>query len=440
VIKAMLESIGVPISKLKFVRGTDYQLSREYTLDVYKLSTVVSEHDAKKAGAEVVKQSGNPLLSGMLYPLLQALDEQYLGVDAQFGGIDQRKIFTFALENLPRLGYAERIHLMNTMVPGLTGDKMSSSEPDTKIDLLDSRESITTKIEKKAFCEPGNVEKNGILSFIKMVLFPLSSGKFVINRSDSFGGELEYTSYDQIHEDFETKKLHPKDLKIGVIDALDKLLAPIRAKFETQEMKDLISKAYPPEPKKHHAPAAAPAKEHEKEKSGPTPDEIAKLELRVGKIVKASKHPGADHLMVEEIDVGDKEGPRSIVSGIAKHYTPEQLEGKKVVVVCNLKPSNFKGVKSAGMVLAASKGEGADEKVELVLPPADCDVGERISFVVPQAATVEVVDPKKKDTLKEVLPFIETNAHCEVTFNKSILFTTSKGPCTVSTLANAPVH
>ena len=73
-------------------------LSREYTLDVYRLSSMVSEHDAKKAGAEVVKQSQNPLISGLLYPGLQGLDEEYLHCDAQFGGIDQRKIFMFAEE------------------------------------------------------------------------------------------------------------------------------------------------------------------------------------------------------------------------------------------------------------------------------------------------------------------------------------------------------
>lgn len=57
---------------------------------------MTTEHDAKKAGAEVVKQVDSPLLSGLVYPLLQALDEEYLQVDAQFGGVDQRKIFTFA--------------------------------------------------------------------------------------------------------------------------------------------------------------------------------------------------------------------------------------------------------------------------------------------------------------------------------------------------------
>ena len=98
IIKSTLKSIGVPIEKLRFVRGTEYQLSKEYTLDVYRLSSLCSEHDAKKAGAEVVKQSNNPLLSGLLYPGLQALDEEYLKCDAQFGGVDQRKIFMFAEE------------------------------------------------------------------------------------------------------------------------------------------------------------------------------------------------------------------------------------------------------------------------------------------------------------------------------------------------------
>lgn len=153
-------SIGVDLTHLRFVVGTDYQLSREYTLDAYRLAAVVSEHDAKKAGmlysftlgAEVVKQVESPALSGLIYPGLQALDEEYLGVDAQFGGVDQRKIFVFAEKYLPVLGYKKRAHLMNTMVGGLTGSKMSSSDPDSKIDLLDDAKSVERKL-KKAFCE-----------------------------------------------------------------------------------------------------------------------------------------------------------------------------------------------------------------------------------------------------------------------------------------------
>lgn len=84
-------------------------------MDVYRLSSLITQHDARKAGAEVVKQVEYPLLSGLLYPGLQALDEEYLKVDAQFGGVDQRKIFTFAEKYMPQLGYQKRIHLMNAM-------------------------------------------------------------------------------------------------------------------------------------------------------------------------------------------------------------------------------------------------------------------------------------------------------------------------------------
>lgn len=86
---AVFKTLHIPIEKLKFVEGSSYQLTKEYTLDVYKLATIVTEHDAKKAGAEVVKQVESPLLSGLLYPGLQALDEEYLGADFQFGGVDQ---------------------------------------------------------------------------------------------------------------------------------------------------------------------------------------------------------------------------------------------------------------------------------------------------------------------------------------------------------------
>jgi len=265
IIKSMLEVVGVPLDKLKFVRGTEYQLSREYTLDVYKLSSLVTEHDAKKAGAEVVKQVDHPLLSGLLYPGLQALDEEYLKVDAQFGGVDQRKIFVFAEKYLPSLGYKKRIHLMNPMVPGLTGNKMSSSEADSKIDLLDDAKTLKNKI-KRAFCEPGNIKENGLLSFLKMVLFPIFDlqGKsgFVIKRDEKFGGDISFDNYQAVEDAFAKEELFPLDLKNGVNDALNELLEPIRQKFQKDpELKELVANAYPEEGgKKKKAPKGAKGK------------------------------------------------------------------------------------------------------------------------------------------------------------------------------------
>ena len=91
-LRAVFTSLSIPVSKLRFVQGSTYQLSREYNMDNYKLCATVTEHDAKKAGAEVVKQVDSPLLSGLLYPGLQALDEHYLDVDFQFGGVDQVRL------------------------------------------------------------------------------------------------------------------------------------------------------------------------------------------------------------------------------------------------------------------------------------------------------------------------------------------------------------
>ena len=209
VLKALLRSINVPIDKLEFITGSSYQLKSDYTMDVFRLCAICSEHDARKAGAEVVKQAESPLLSGLLYPGLQALDEEYLDVDAQFGGLDQRKIFFFAEKHLPMLGYAKRAHLMNHMVPGLEGGKMSASDPDSKIDLLDNAETVKRKI-KKAVCAPRDIgEENGVLAFVKYVLLPISelkegSTKFFINRPEKFGGPMTYTSFEDMEKDFST--------------------------------------------------------------------------------------------------------------------------------------------------------------------------------------------------------------------------------------------
>ena len=127
IVTAILESLGVQTDQLEFVFGSSYQKSADYVMDVYRLSSLISEHDAKKAGAEVVKQSNNAPLSGLMYPVLQVLDEEHLNADIQLGGLDQRKLFVAATEWLPKLGYRKRAHLLNTMISGLGGGKMSSS-------------------------------------------------------------------------------------------------------------------------------------------------------------------------------------------------------------------------------------------------------------------------------------------------------------------------
>jgi tyrosyl-tRNA synthetase len=209
IIKSLLRAVGVDIARLEFVKGSSYQLNSDYTMDRFKLEGITRISVAQKAGAEVVKQTDDPALGGLIYPLMQALDEQYLDVDAQIGGVDQRKIFTFALENLPKIGYKVRAHLMNTMVPGLgQAAKMSSSEPDSKIDLLDAPEIVAKKL-KKAHCAQGVIEGNGVVAFVEHVIFRVQALKnegkanFIVKRERDGKEPLVYDDIAMLKADFE---------------------------------------------------------------------------------------------------------------------------------------------------------------------------------------------------------------------------------------------
>lgn len=101
-------------------------------------------------------------------------------------------------------------------------------------------------------------------------------------------------------------------------------------------------------------------------------DDFAKVDLRVGQILTAEKVEGADKLLKFSVKVGEEE--RTIVSGIAKHYTPDELIGKEVIVVANLKPAKLRGIMSEGMLLCAVDGD----KVVLITPMANVNSGSKV--------------------------------------------------------------
>ena len=100
---------------------------------------------------------------------------------------------------------------------------------------------------------------------------------------------------------------------------------------------------------------AKPAKVYAPVKETIAYDDFLKLDLVVGKIVECKKHPNADKLLISQVDIGSE--VRQVISGIAKYYKPEELVGKKVIVVRNLKEANLRGEKSYGMILCASDKE-----------------------------------------------------------------------------------
>lgn len=103
--------------------------------------------------------------------------------------------------------------------------------------------------------------------------------------------------------------------------------------------------------------SAEASKENDAEGKAPIDfDDFTKVELKVGEIISAEKHPDADKLLVFQVKIGDE--TRQVVSGVAEYYSPEEMVGKKVIVVANLKPRKIRGLESKGMLLFAEDKDG----------------------------------------------------------------------------------
>lgn len=202
------------------------------------------------------------------------------------------------------------------------------------------------------------------------------------------------------------------------------------------------------------------------------------IDLRVGHILKAIKHPEADSLYVSTIAMGDTEGTddtalyegqvtRTVCSGLNGLIPLEDMQGRKVIVVANLKPVKMRGIKSCAMVLAASPRlkEGAVDDhsgpVELVTPPANAPAGQRVCFEGWHAEPEGVLNPKKK-VWESIQPGFTTTDSLEVIFDATVvkdvqaatggadpaaakptrgrLVTADGGVCTVQTLKDAVVR
>ncbi|GMH18262.1 hypothetical protein Nepgr_020103 [Nepenthes gracilis] len=138
------------------------------------------------------------------------------------------------------------------------------------------------------------------------------------------------------------------------------------------------------------------------------------LDIRVGRVLKAWRHPDADSLYVEEVDVGEPE-PRIICSGLVNYIPLDHIQGKLVIVLANLKPRNMRNIKSCGMLLAAS--DASRENIELLEPPEGSLPGERIWFGLEnekekQPDTASPNQIQKKKIWETVQPHLKTDASC----------------------------
>ncbi len=241
-IRAMVEACGTNADNLEFVKGSAFQLKEEYMMNVLRMAGNVTFNRVKRAASEVVRLGDAPKLGGLMYPLLQVQDVLALDADVTLSGVDQRGIYMLGRDMLPEIGERKYACVFTPLLPGLTGSKMSASDKASKIGVTDSEEELKKKM-KSAFCEAGAVEGNGVLIFMKQVVFPLKERKgesFTVHRPEKFGGDLEYKDYAALEKDFEGKKLHPLDLKNALAEELAKLLEPVRKAVS----KELLLKAY----------------------------------------------------------------------------------------------------------------------------------------------------------------------------------------------------
>ncbi|MDG5758954.1 tyrosine--tRNA ligase [Natronococcus sp. A-GB1] len=231
--QAQFTAYGLDEENTEFVYGSEFQLDEEYTLDLHELELSTTMNRAQRAMAEL--QSGETAkVSHLVYPLMQALDIEYLDLDLAVGGLDQRKVHMLAREELPELGYEARPCLHTPIVADLTSGegKMSSSEGIT-ISMEDSTEEVEEKVNS-AFCpptrDPEDDLENPVLELFEYHVFPRFE-EIVVDRPEKYGGDLTYEAYESLAADLESGELHPADAKGTLASYLDELIAPGREKL-----------------------------------------------------------------------------------------------------------------------------------------------------------------------------------------------------------------
>ncbi len=249
------KACDLDLSKVEFIYASDVVRDPKYWELVLKISMVTSLNRALRC-TQIMgrKESDNLQASQILYPMMQCADIFHLKVDICQLGLDQRKVNMLAREVGPLLGFKHKPiaihhHMLMSLKEPPKGDmdeidkkvalKMSKSDPDGAIFMLDSEEDIKRKI-KKAWCPPNEITENPVLEYCKYILYE-KFNELEVKRPEQYGGNAVYKSYRELEAAYENGSLSPVDLKNCVIEYLNKLLGPIRKHFETDtKAKELL--------------------------------------------------------------------------------------------------------------------------------------------------------------------------------------------------------
>ncbi|CAL8069838.1 unnamed protein product [Orchesella dallaii] len=179
--------------------------------------------------------------------------------------------------------------------------------------------------------------------------------------------------------------------------------------------------------------SAKPKESASDSQAGAEEVDVGRLDLRIGVIRECTRHPDADSLYVEKIDVGEA-NVRTVISGLVKHVPIEAMQNRTVVVLCNLKPSKMRGITSEAMVMCAS----SPEKVEILVPPSGSAPGDVIEVEGYVRRPDPVLNPKKK-IFETVAPDLKTNDQKQATYKGAPWTVPGKGLVVSETLCGVNV-
>ncbi len=241
---------GVDFSKVEIVWASDLVANSDYWRRVITIAKHCTLARAERALTIMGRKRGElNEVAQFIYPMMQVADIFELNVDICQLGLDQRRANMLARDIAEKLGWKKPVCVHHHMLLGLEGvkspegydenaeidlaiaSKMSKSKPQTCIYVHDSKEEIEHKLFT-AFCPPKEVKNNPVLDYVKEIIFR-AFDEFYIEREEKYGGDIIFSSYQELEQAYRSGEIHPADLKRAVACHLDKLITPIRKHFET---------------------------------------------------------------------------------------------------------------------------------------------------------------------------------------------------------------
>lgn len=247
---------GADPEKINFILGSELyeELGTNYWAKVIKVAKATTLARMLRSTTIMGRKESEISDTAMLiYPAMQSADIFALKVNIAHAGTDQRNVHVVARDAAEDLGEQKPVAIHHHLLQGLlqpvfttdeTGKKildieaakMSKSKPDSAVFIHDSPDEIKRKVNN-AFCPEGEVKFNPILDWVEHLIFYDTSGQLSVSRRQQHGGDVTYSSYQDLEDDYEQKKLHPQDLKAAVAQWLIEKLEPARKYFEDPQKK-----------------------------------------------------------------------------------------------------------------------------------------------------------------------------------------------------------